>query len=157
MIPEVAEYERRIEECLRQICDRLDGLTPTQLNWGPPLAGGNSTWVLATHTLGNARAWVLGIAAGQPQRRDRTGEFASSGTDPALLRSDVDAFLREMSSALAPLAAADLERRVLPAKELWGEGEPREISVRYALLQVIEHAWLHLGHIQITADLAAAT
>lgn len=157
MISELAEYQRRIEECFRQMCDRLDGLTPEQLNWRPPVAGGNSVWVLATHTLGNARAWVLGIAGGQPQRRDRPAEFSSSGTDPALLRSEVDAFLREMSSALASLTAADLDRRLTPAKELWGEGEPQEISLRYALLQVIEHAWLHLGHIQITADLAAVT
>ncbi len=138
------------------MCERLDGLTPEQLNWRPPVAGGNSAWVLVTHTLGNARAWVLGIAGGRPLRRDRPAEFSSWGSDPALLRSEVDTFLREMSSTFEPLTAADLDRRLTPARELWGEGQPREISVRYALLQVIEHASLHLGHIQITADLATA-
>jgi hypothetical protein len=101
--------------------------------------------VIATHTLGNARAWVLGIACGQPVGRDRPGEFASAGDDAARLRADVAAFVREMTAALDRLSPADLDRRLVPTKELWGENEPHEISVRDALLQVIEHASLHLG------------
>ena len=61
-----------------------------------------------------------------------------------------------MRAALEKLTAADLERRLVPSKELWGEHEPHEISVRYALLQVIEHASLHLGHLHVTRDLALA-
>jgi hypothetical protein len=96
---------------------------------------------------------VLGIACGQPSRRDRAGEFASTGDDAARLRADVAAFARNMHAALERLSPADLERRLVPAKELWGEGQPHEISVRDALLQVVEHASLHLGHVQITRDL----
>jgi len=156
MNDELAAYEASINSRLTQIGACLDGLTPAQLNARPPFDGANSAWVLATHTLGNARAWVLGIACGQPIGRDRPAEFASAGDDAAQFRSDLQQFSREMAQALAQLDPARLDVRLVPAKELWGENEPREISVRDALLQVIEHASLHLGHVQLTRDLALA-
>jgi hypothetical protein len=156
MNDEIAAYEASINSRLSQICACLDGMTPEQLNARPPLSGANSAWVLATHTLGNARAWVLGIACGQPIGRDRPAEFASAGDDAAQFGADAEQFSREMAQALAQLDPARLDYRLVPAKELWGENEPHEISVRDALLQVIEHASLHLGHLQVTRDLAPA-
>jgi uncharacterized damage-inducible protein DinB len=153
MNSELAAYAASIERRLTQICDCADGLSAEELNWRAPLGDANSAWVLATHTLGNARAWVLGIACGQPLGRDRPGEFASTGDDAARLRADVASFVREMTAAIERLSPADLDRRLLPAKELWGAGESHEISVRDALVHVIEHASLHLGHVQITLDL----
>jgi len=152
MQAELAEYQQSIADRLRRICDALDGLDAAQLN-RRAAPGANSAWVLAQHTLGNARAWVLGIAAGAPRRRDRPGEFASSGSDLAALRADVERFIIEMREALASLPDDALDRRLVPAKELWGDSEPHEISVRRALIQVIEHASLHLGHLQLTRDL----
>jgi hypothetical protein len=154
MQSELAAYQASIDKRLEQICDCLDGMTAAQLNFRPPIDGANSAWVLATHTLGNARAWVLGIACGQPAGRDRPAEFASAGDDAAALRADARRFSREMAAALARLSAADLDLRLVPSKELWGDNEPHEITVRDALLQVIEHASLHLGHLQVTRDLA---
>lgn len=155
MISEVQAYHDSITTRLSLICDALEGLSAEQLN-RRPVPSGNSAWVLATHTLGNARAWVLGIACGQPVGRDRPAEFASAGSDAEALRGDVERFLSEMRTALEALTAADLDRRLVPSKELWGENEPHEISVRYALLQVIEHASLHLGHLHVTRDLTLA-
>jgi len=151
---ELAAYRASIDGRLRQICDALDGLTPAQLNYRPGIDGANSAWVLATHTLGNARAWVLGIACRQDAGRDRPGEFASSGDDAAAVRRDAAAFSAQMAAALEQLSPADLDRRGVPSPELWGEGPPREISARDALLQVVEHASLHLGHLHVTRDLA---
>jgi hypothetical protein len=62
-----------------------------------------------------------------------------------------------MVEALEKLTPADLDRHFVPPKELWGEGEPRETSVRGALLQVVEHASLHLGHLHVTSDQALAS
>jgi hypothetical protein len=154
MNDELDGYRLSIDRRLREICDVLGGLTPAQLNYRPEVEGANSAWVLATHTLGNARAWVLGIACGQDVRRDRPAEFASSGDDAAAFRREVDAFGIEMAAALGRLSPSDLDRRGVPAAELWGEGPPREISARDALLQVVEHASLHLGHLHMTRDLA---
>lgn len=154
MNAELAAFRDSIDRRLREICDALDGLTPAQLNYRPDIDGANSAWVLATHTLGNARAWILGIACQQDARRDRPAEFASSGEDAAAFRRDAAAFSAQMTAALERLSPGDLDRRGVPPRELWGEGSPREISAREALLQVVEHASLHLGHLHVTRDLA---
>jgi hypothetical protein len=159
MDAEIEGYRRQIQSLLERVCACLEGLSEAQLNWRPPMHGANSAYVIAAHTLGNARAWVLGIACGWPLERDRPAEFEASGSDAADLRAqarrlsnDIDAALAALApSALAPSA---LDKRLLPARSLWGEGEPRQISVRQALLEVVEHASIHLGQLQITRDLA---
>lgn len=156
MNDEIRTYQGSIERRLREMCGILDELPPNLLNFRLDFAGANSAWALATHTLGNARAWVLGIACGREVGRDRESEFASFGTDAATFRNHVEEFIRSMSEALGQLSTDDLERRTLPRRELWGEGLPREISTRDALLQVVEHASLHLGHLHVTRDLALA-
>jgi uncharacterized damage-inducible protein DinB len=60
----------------------------------------------------------------------------------------------EIEAALSALSPSDLEQRLVPARSLWGEGDPREISRREAILHVIEHASIHLGHLQMTRDWA---
>src|SRR3972149_2585702 len=60
-----------------------EGLSGAQLVWRPPIDGANSAYVIAAHTLGNARAWVLGIACGKAVERDRPAEFRASGRDAA--------------------------------------------------------------------------
>ena len=110
-------------------------------------------YVIAAHTVGNARAWVLGIACGQPIRRDRPAEFRAAGSY-AQLAEETQELLREIEAALTALDASALDRRVVPSPELWGDEEVREISVRQALLAVVEHASIHLGQLQVTRDLA---
>jgi hypothetical protein len=153
MNAELQALEQSIQHRLEQVIRCLDGLTESQLNWRPS-AESNSAYVLASHTMGNARAWVLGIACGRELDRDRPGEFASSGADAAELRAEHGALSREIAEALVALDPRRMVARFVPSQELWGEGPPREISVRDALLQVIEHASLHLGHLQLTRDLA---
>lgn len=157
MTPEVATYQNSILSRLERVVAALDGLTEAQLNWRPPVAGGNSAYVLAVHTLGNARAWVLGIACGEPLRRDRPAEFASRGASVEALRDELRDLSAHIEKGVAALTPADLERRLVPPRELWGEGEPHEISVREAFLHVTEHASLHLGHVELTRDLALAS
>ncbi len=153
MDAEIEAYSRQIMSLLARICASLEGLSEAQLNWRPPIDGANSAYVIAAHTLGNARAWVLGIACGQPIGRDRPGEFRSAGR-----YAELEAATRELSNeieaALAALPASALERRLVPSQELWGEGEPDEISVRQALIEVVEHASIHLGQLHVARDLA---
>jgi uncharacterized damage-inducible protein DinB len=157
MIPELAAYHASIASRLQQVVACLDGLTGAQLNFRPPIDGANSVHVLASHTLGNARAWALGIACGRPIARDRAAEFRASGSGAARLREEASTLIRELEQAFAARTSDDLDRRLVPAKELWGENDPHEISVRDALLHVIEHASLHLGHLHVTRGLALAS
>jgi uncharacterized damage-inducible protein DinB len=154
MDAEIESLSRQIRSILERVCACLDGLSEAQLNWRPPVDGGNSLYVVATHTLGNARAFVLGIACGRPLERDRPAEFRASGRDAAGLTAQGRRLSDEIEAALAGLSASDLDRRLVPAQSLWGEGEVQEISVREAILHVVEHASIHLGQLQITRDLA---
>ena len=153
MDAEIETYSRQLRSLLERVCAGLEGLSEAQLNWWPPIDGANSAYVIAAHTLGNARAWVLGIACGQPIERDRPAEFRSAGSYAELVAS-ARQLSGEIESVLAALTALALDRRLVPPKSLWGEGEVREISVRQALIQVVEHASIHLGQLQITRDLA---
>lgn len=154
MDAEIESLSHQIESILTRLCDCLEGLSEAQLNWRPPIDGANSMTVICAHTLGNARAFVLGIACGQPMGRDRPAEFRASGRDAAQLLENGKRLSQEIDAALAALEPSALNRRMVPPKELWGEGEPFEISVREALLHVVEHASIHLGELYLTRDWA---
>jgi len=154
MNTEIDTLSRQIQSLLSRVCDSLAGLSEAQVNWRPPIAGSNSAYAIAAHTLGNARAWVLGIACGRPVERDRPAEFRASGHDATELTAQGQQLSDDMVEGLASLPPSALERRLVPPRSLWGEGEPWEISVREALLHVMEHASLHVGQLQITRDLA---
>lgn len=153
MNPEIEVYTHLIRSLLKRVVAGLEGLTEAQLNWRPPMEGANSAYVIAAHTVGNARAFVLGIACGQAMGRDRPAEFRAAGSY-AELADEVGQLSREIEAALAGLDASALDRRLVPSQELWGEGEAFEISVRQALMHVVEHASIHLGEINVTRDLA---
>jgi uncharacterized damage-inducible protein DinB len=155
MNPEIDTYSHYIGEKVAQIHTALSDLSEAELNRAPDLPGANSAYVIATHTFGNMRAWVLGVICGRDLRRDRSAEFASRGTYQELgkaareLSGEIEAALRELD----PVTLGD---RFVPAQELWGEGEPVEMERRGCLAHVLEHAGIHLGQIQTTAELLRA-
>jgi hypothetical protein len=148
-------YSRYIREKIDQLRDVVAGLSEDDLNREPDLPGANSPYVIVTHTLGNMRAWVLGIICGQDLRRDRPAEFASRGTYEELVVA-AGKLSGEIESALEKLDSKTLDDRFIPAQELWGEGQPREIARRDGFAHVLEHAGTHLGHIQMTVQLLQA-
>lgn len=153
MGPEIEAYSRQIRSLLERVPACLEGLSEARLNWRPPTKGANSAYVIAAHTLGNARTWVLGIACGEEMGRDRPAEFRAAGTYARLVE-ETQELSGEVEAALTALPPSALERRLVPSQELWGEGDAFEISVRQALIEVIEHASIHLGELHVTRDLA---
>jgi hypothetical protein len=154
--PDVEVYSYYIRKQIASIQDCLRGLTDEQMNRVPDLEGANSAFVIGTHALGNARAWVLGIACGQSIVRDRPAELASSGSFADFDRA-ASAVCAEIERALRNLDSTDLDRRFKPSQELWGAGELQEVSKRIALADVLEHASMHLGHVQMTRDMVTGT
>jgi hypothetical protein len=152
MTPEIDTYSRYIREKIADIHAALRGLSEDDLNRPPDLPGANSPYVIATHTFGNMRAWVLGIACGQDLRRDRPAEFASRGTyeELGVAACKLSGVIDEALQSLDPATLGD---RFVPPQELWGEGEPREIARRDAFAHALEHAGIHLGHIHMTVAL----
>ena len=153
MNAEIEVYSRQIRSLLERVLASLEVLSEEQLNRRPAIEGANSAYVVAAHTLGNARTWVLGIACGRDMGRDRPAEFRAAGAY-AQLADETQELSREIEAALAALPPSALDRRVVPSQELWGEGEVGELSVRQALIEVVEHASIHLGELHITRDLA---
>jgi hypothetical protein len=155
MTPEIDTYGRYIREKITQLDAALAGLSEADLNRAPNLRGANSPYVIVTHVLGNMRAWCLGIICGQDLRRDRPAEFASRGTHEGLGVAARD-LAAEIDAAFQELDPKTLGDRFVPAQELWGEGTPREIARRDAFAHVLEHAGIHLGHLQLTIQMLQA-
>ena len=154
MDAEIATYARELRWILEQIVAAVEGLTPAQLAWRPSTGDANSPSAIISHVVGSTRVYVLGFGCGRPVARDRRAEFAASGADTTGLVAGVRQLSAEIESALASLPPGSLDRRIRPPQELWGTGDPREISAREAFVEGIRHAALHLGELRLTRDLA---
>lgn len=153
---ELESYCREIAAILGRLCRLLQGLGEPELNWRPPAPEMNSLYVIASHVLGNAEAWVLGIICGQDVLRDRDAEFSSKGADPTALIERAQRLAGEISGALEELSPSALDEIRRPAPPLLGKGPADELTVRQALMRVLVHHLMHIGHMQITRDLAVA-
>lgn len=156
MNAERTAYLNQIQRTLDRLCEAIGGLSNEQLNWRPPVTDANSIFVIATHTLGNAEAWVLGIVCGRPIERDRPAEFRSSGPDAGPIIERARELSHRIDSALRGLPDGALDEQRSPSQQHWGAGDAVSVSVRDALMHVVEHANSHLGHIEVTRDLALA-
>lgn len=154
MHAELETYGRELRWILGEIRSALAGLSAAQLNWRPDTGGANSAYAIASHVVGSTRVYALGFGLGRPVERDRAAEFAAAGPDAGALIAALGDLSNEIDAAVAAAGQAALDRRVRPPQELWGTGEPREVSGREALVESIRHAALHLGELRLTRDLA---
>ena len=151
---ELALYMSELQRLLRRLSEAVDGLDGDALNWRPPAPDANSAYVIVTHTLGNLVALVLGIACGRPVERDRPAEFVSSGADSAPLVAGAHDLAQRIEEALRTLPPSALDEVREPDQAHWGIGRSEPVTVRQALMHAIEHAATHLGHLDVTLDLA---
>jgi hypothetical protein len=157
MSGELALYAAQIGRLIDHLCAVVEGLNGDQLNWRPPGAEMNSVYVIATHVLGNAEGWILGSVCGQDVRRNRAAEFEAAGVDAAPLVANARDVARRIDDALGSLPPGALdETRDFPGT-LAGANPPPPRTVRDALMLVVAHAATHLGHIDVTRDLALAS
>ena len=127
----------------------LDGFDEHQLNWHPPVQGGNSLYGLAFHALANTEGDILGHLRGQPVQRDRKQELATAGTSAASLQQRWQERRQELEEFILSLTPADLEREY----ELIGRGMK---TGRETLLMTLRHLSEHWGHMEIVRDLLRA-
>lgn len=156
MTAESQLYNTQLQHLLDWLCSAIEGLSEEQLNWRPPAPEANSVYVIATHIMGNAEAWVLGIACGQPVERDRPAEFRAVGGDAAPIIARARELSRRFEEALSALPPSALDEVREAPQSLWGLGDPHPVTVRQALVLVLEHAASHLGQLDLTRDLALA-
>jgi uncharacterized damage-inducible protein DinB len=150
---EVHNYAEIIRGLVHEIGEAVDGLTDEQVNWDPLWHDSNSLYIIATHALECTRSYVLNIVCGLPVGRDRPAEFRAAGSAAELgaLAHELSA---EIDKALSELDRERLSHHAVPPQEIWGQGQPREISGRWALAHMIEHMGIHLGQMHVTRDLA---
>lgn len=160
MLSELGNYLQRIEDLRGQVGKLIADLPAEALNWRPippsvpptpqpPLTGAggdiNSLAVLATHIAGAEHFWIAEVVGGRPPTRNRDAEFAAQASEAAELIRLLEKTGAETREVFAALSNADLDG----TREVAG----RTVPVRWAILQVIDHTALHLGHMQLTYQL----
>lgn len=149
MLSELDNYLQRIEDLRRQVRDLIVDLSAETLNWRPLEGVGehttNSLAVLVAHVAGAEHFWIGEVIGGRPTTRHREAEFATRVCDASELVRLLEQTGTETRQVLAGLSPADLDG----GREVRGHTVP----VRWALLHVIDHTALHLGHMQLTYQL----
>ncbi|MFN8469741.1 MAG: DinB family protein [Caldilineaceae bacterium] len=138
-----ADYLQRLEDLQHRLHQDVQPLPPAALDWSAG-AKMNSVAVLLAHITGLLREGI-DIALDNPPTRVRAQEFETRGVEGSELLHRLDTAIDYARSLLPRLGLADLaqERR----------DEDGMITAGWALLHVLEHAYLHLGHVQITCQL----
>jgi uncharacterized damage-inducible protein DinB len=149
MLPEVANYLDRINGLREQVRELIDRVPVEALNWRP-LEGEddhatNSLAVMAAHVAGAEQHWIAEVIGRQPVTRQRELEFKTVAADAAGLLEKLTQNAEVSRQILAALNEEDLAG----SREVDG----RTVPVRWAILHVIDHTALHLGHMQITYQL----
>lgn len=148
MDPQLQEYANRLGEIRKQASEAIQGLDQVALNWTPLGQDTSSVAVLVHHMAGVERYWTCQIVGGQEIGRNRPAEFAARVSSPHELEPLLERAARDTEQTLAPLTA----RQLLEVRD--ARGTPR--TIQWCLLYAIEHLASHLGHLQLTRQLAEA-
>lgn len=147
--PELTHYLHMIEDLRGQVRAVIADLPAEALNWRPlPVSEThetNSLAVMAAHVAGAEHFWIAEVIGGYPTTRDRPAEFVIKVDGPDSLVQRLDEVGAETSDVFARLTAAELDGT--------RQAHERAVTTRWAILHVIDHTALHLGHMQITYQL----
>jgi uncharacterized damage-inducible protein DinB len=148
--PEVAHSIKRLDDLRAQMIAMVKALPAEGLNFRPmadtPAAKNfNSIAVLGMHTAGAEQFWIHENIGGAVKTRDREAEFsyvAETGEEIIATHERVGA------GTCAILSGLD-------ESQLSGNMMVNDLNapVRWAILHIIDHTALHLGHMQITYQL----
>ena len=137
------DYLGLLEYLQRRLHKDVQDLPAEAMDWvpGPEM---NSVAVLLAHITGVLHEGI-DIALDDPPGRVRAQEFQTHGVPSAEMLRRLDAVIDYARDALPRLGLEDLD------KERNDDDGP--ISCGMALLHALEHAHLHLGHLQLTCQM----
>ena len=138
-----ADYLERLEGLQRGLHKDVHDLPVEAMDWSPGPAM-NSVAVLLAHIEGVLHEGI-DLALGNPPDRVRAQEFQTRGVVSAEMLRRLDAVIDYARSALPRLGLEDLDTE--------RQDEDGMISCGWALLHALEHAYLHLGHLQLTCQM----
>jgi uncharacterized damage-inducible protein DinB len=146
---ETEGYLSILMDLREQVKKGLDGLPNEALDWHPTTGQGdlatNSMVSIATHLAGSETFWMKEVIGGHPIQRDREAEFVARGVGASELQAKLDAAAKVTVEVLSSLTPAQMDES--------RKFRDRTVTVRWAILHVIEHTANHLGHIQLTRQL----
>jgi uncharacterized damage-inducible protein DinB len=136
---------------LRQMCEHIEAclvrLSDDQI-WSRGAAHENSIGNLVLHLCGNARQWIYAGVGGQPDIRDRDGEFsARGGWSGAELIAHLQQTVERATATLDGVTAARLLDEINP--------QTGPVSVLEAIYQVVGHFQQHTGQIIFATKILA--
>jgi hypothetical protein len=138
-----ADYLERLQGLQQRLHKDVRDLPLEGMDWspGPQM---NSVAVLLAHITGLLREGIdLGLGA--PLSRVRAEEFATRGMTSAEMLHRFDAVIAYAGEALPRLSLEDLSQM--------RDDEDGPVTSGWALLHALEHAYLHLGHLQLTCQM----
>ena len=138
-----ADYLERLEDLQHRLHKAERDLPAEAMDWspGPEM---NSVAVLLAHIVGVLHEG-MDIALGDPPGRVREQEFQTRGMLSAEMLRRLDAVIDYARGALPRLGVEDLAKV--------RKDEDGTITCGWALLHALEHAYLHLGHLQLTCQM----
>jgi len=138
-----ADYLERLEDLQHRLHKAVRDLPAEAMDWspGPEM---NSVAVLLAHIVGVLHEG-MDIALGDPPGRVRAQEFQTRGVLSAEMLRRLDAVIDYARGALPRLGVEDLAKV--------RKDEDGTITCGWALLHALEHAYLHLGHLQLTCQM----
>jgi len=133
----------RLEDLQHRLHQDVRDLPAEAMDWlpGPDM---NSVAVLLAHITGVLREGI-DIALDEPPGRVRAQEFQTRDVLSAEMLRRLDAVIDYARDALPRLGLEDLDKE--------RDDDDGPISCGMALLHALEHAYLHLGHLQITCQM----
>ena len=138
-----ADYLGLLEGLQRRLHTDVQDLPAEAMDWSPGLTM-NSVAVLLAHITGVLHEGI-DLALDTPPSRVRAEEFQTRGVVSAEMLRRLDAVIDYARGALPRLGLADLEQA--------RQDEDGPVSCGWALLHALEHAYMHLGHVQLTCQL----
>ncbi len=149
MTLELEHYLQFLQDHLRQLDELIQDLSLEAVNW-VPLADGtdhatNSIAVLVAHVTGSEQFWVGELLGGLTINRERDTEFQAVAADIASLRDRIQETDDMMRQVLTSVDPARLDETV--------QIREHTLTLRWGVIHMIEHAAMHLGHIQLTRQL----
>jgi uncharacterized damage-inducible protein DinB len=138
-----ADYLQRLEDLQNRLHRDVRDLPAEAMDWMPG-AQMNSVAVLLAHTAAVLREGI-DIALDEPPSRVRAQEFQTHGISSADMLHRLDAVIEYARAALTRLGLDDLDKD--------RTDEDGMVTCGWALLHGLDHAWLHLGHLQLTCQM----
>jgi len=138
-----ADYLERQEALQRRLHQEVRDLPQEALDWSPGVKM-NSAAVLLAHLTGVLHEGI-DLALGDPSGRVREQEFQTHGVPGVEMLRRLDAVIDYARGALPRLGLEDLETE--------RKDEDGTVTCGWVLLHALEHAYLHLGHLQLTCQL----